>query len=45
MRVRTPKVIHYVEARTYAKEGERLKLDPKNNNENQVILVEEMTTF
>lgn len=41
----TPEVVHYMEAGGKAKEVEELKLDPKINDDNLVILIEGRTTF
>ena len=40
----TPEAVHYMEAGGKAKEGEELKLDPKTNDDNLVILMEVRTT-
>ena len=40
----TPEAVHYMEAGGKAKEVEELKLDPKTNDDNLVILIEVRTT-
>lgn len=41
----TPEAVHYMEAGGKAKEVDELKLDPKTNDDNLVILIEGRTTF